>query len=103
MPWLTGFPRENVAWYPTIDPAKCVRCGMCMNCGKNVYDWEEGGPKVARPYNCVVGCTSCANLCQGLAIHFQELSDLRRLYRKERIWQKVKAQMLAEGKITPKQ
>lgn len=40
-------------WYPTIDAKKCVKCGMCMNCGKNVYDWTKDGEKVARPYSCV--------------------------------------------------
>jgi hypothetical protein len=34
MTWITGYPREKVNWYP-IDPNKC---GMCMNCGKGVYD-----------------------------------------------------------------
>jgi ferredoxin len=35
MPWLAGFPREKVEWYPTVDPSKCIKCGMCMNCGKS--------------------------------------------------------------------
>ena len=51
MAWLTGYPREKVNWFPTVDLKKCVKCGMCMNCGKNVYDWTKEGPKIARPYN----------------------------------------------------
>ena len=43
MPWLVGYPREKIEWYPTIDPDKCVKCGICMNCGKAVYDWTEDG------------------------------------------------------------
>ena len=42
MPWLAGYPREKVEWFPTIDESKCVSCGMCMNCGKKVYDWANG-------------------------------------------------------------
>ena len=33
MTWITGYPREKVNWHPTVDPDKCVKCGMCMNCG----------------------------------------------------------------------
>lgn len=99
MAWLTGYPREDVNWFPTIDREKCVKCGMCMNCGKNVYDWAEEGAIVARPYNCVVGCTSCGNLCLGKAIFFPDISTLRELYKKEGIWVKVKKQLEAEGKL----
>jgi len=50
MPWLVGYPRENIEWFSTIDIEKCVECGMCMNCGKSVYDWTDEAPIVARPY-----------------------------------------------------
>jgi len=99
MAWLTGFPREKVEWFPTIDSAKCVKCGMCMNCGKDVYDWINEGAKVARPYNCVVGCQSCANLCLGNAITFPDVASVRQLYKNEGIWGKVKKQLEEEGKI----
>jgi NAD-dependent dihydropyrimidine dehydrogenase PreA subunit len=99
MAWLTGFPREKVEWFPTIDSAKCVKCGMCMNCGKDVYDWTNEGAKVARPYNCVVGCQSCANLCLGNAITFPDVASVRQLYKKEGIWAKVKKQLEEEGKL----
>ena len=99
MAWLTDYPREKVEWFPTIDAAKCVKCGMCMNCGKNVFDWTEKGAVVARPYSCSVGCNSCANLCLGDAITFPKLQDLRQLYKKEGIWAKVKKQLAEEGKL----
>lgn len=102
MAWLTGYPREQVLWYPTIDPDKCVRCGMCLNCGKNVYDWTPDGAGVARPYGCVVGCTTCANLCLGNAISFPDIQELRALYKREGIWSKVKKQLQEEGKLTIK-
>lgn len=99
MPWLIGYPREKIDWFPTIDSEKCVKCGMCMNCGKNVFDWTKSGAKVARPYNCVVGCTTCANLCLGNAITFPDIQDIREIYKKERIWSKVKKQLEKEGKL----
>ena len=89
MAWLSGYPRERVDWFPTIDAEACVRCGMCMNCGKQVFDWTEKGPVVARPYQCVVGCTTCANLCLGKAISFPDIESVRTLYRREKIWSKV--------------
>lgn len=102
MPWLAGYPREKVDWYPTVDRAKCVKCGMCMNCGKKVYEWTEKGGVVVNPYACVVGCMSCANLCLGNAISFPDLGALRELYKKEGIWGKVKKQMIEEGVLIVK-
>jgi len=97
--WLTGYPRDKVDWFPTIDAEKCVQCGMCMNCGRKVFEWTENGPVVARPFECVVGCTTCGTLCMGEAITFPDTSYVRELYRKEGIWAKVKKQLKEEGKI----
>lgn len=102
MAWLTGYPREKIHWFPTIDPEKCVKCGMCMNCGKNVFDWTSEGSRVARPYNCVVGCSTCANLCLGEAITFPDIKDVREIYQREGIWAKVKKQLEEEGKLKSK-
>ena len=99
MAWLTGYPRENVNWFPTIDRSKCVKCGMCMNCGKSVYKWTDKGAVVANPYECVVGCSTCANLCMGKAISFPAISELHALYKKEGLWAKVKKQMEEEGEL----
>lgn len=89
MAWLTDYPREKVNWSPTIDPDKCVKCGICMNCGKQVYIWTKIGPTVENPLACVVGCTTCANLCKGEAINFPNKNELRALYEKEHLWAKV--------------
>lgn len=99
MAWLTGYPREQVEWYPTVDPEKCVQCGMCMNCGKNVYEWTREGARVARPYSCVVGCNTCANLCLGDAISFPDIQIVRDIYKREGIWSKVKKQLQKERKL----
>ena len=100
MPWFAGIDREEIAWYPTIKEDQCVKCGMCMNCGKGVFEWSnEGKPVVAKPYSCVVGCTTCLNLCLGQAIRFQPLDDLRSLYRQRRVWTAVRHQLAQDGKI----
>ena len=99
MPWLTGYPRDKVNWGPTIDASKCVGCGMCMNCGKNVYEWKDGKAVVARYNDCVVGCTTCGNLCLNHAITFPSLEPVRETYKREGIWGKVKDALKKEGKI----
>lgn len=99
MPWLAGYPREQIDWFPTIEPKQCVKCAVYMNCGKHVYDWTEGGPMVARPYECVPGCNTCAILCMGDAISFPAREYIREIYRRERIWGKVKKALKKEGKI----
>ena len=38
--------------------------------------------------DCVVGCTTCANLCQGEALTFPGVEELRELYQTERLWAK---------------
>lgn len=100
MAWIAGYPREKVNWGPTVDPNKCIGCGMCLNCGKKVFEWKGGKSVVARYFDCQVGCTTCANLCPARAISFPDLEDLRALYVKEGIWAKVREQMIQEGKIT---
>lgn len=100
MPWFAGIARDQLNWFPTIDARRCVKCGMCMNCGKNVYDWTPDGPRVARPNECVVGCSTCANLCQGKCISFPSIEELRQMYKKYGIWQKVKEELKKAGKLT---
>jgi len=99
MSWLSGYPRQKIEWFPSIDPEKCVKCGMCMNCGKGVYKWTERGPVVVQPYNCVIGCTTCGNLCLSNAISFPDIQKVREIYRKAGVWAKVKKQLKEEGKI----
>jgi hypothetical protein len=55
---------------------------------------------VARGGDCQVGCTTCANLCQGRCISFPPLEDLRRFYKEHHMWSRIKEAMIAEGKIT---
>ena len=103
MAWLVGYPREKLAWFPTIDQDKCVKCGMCMNCGKKVFEWTVEGPLVAHPYACQPGCATCMNLCLSEAISFPDVSYIRNLYKREKVWPKVKKQLWQEGRLGTKQ
>jgi NAD-dependent dihydropyrimidine dehydrogenase PreA subunit len=79
---LRNIPREQIPWYPRIDLDKCVGCQECFNfCRNGVYLWDEdkSQPIVANPYNCVVGCSACANLCTGEAISFPTKEEIRQV------------------------
>jgi len=70
-------PREKIPWYPTIDPEKCTNCGSCMNfCSNEVFEQGEESMKVARPLNCVVGCSACLKECPADALHFPDQQEL---------------------------
>jgi NAD-dependent dihydropyrimidine dehydrogenase PreA subunit len=74
-----GFPREQIPWYPTINAVTCVGCRKCFEfCSHGVYTWDEHAntPKVAEPFQCVVGCSNCAGQCDAEAITFPLLSVL---------------------------
>ena len=70
-----GIPREQIPWYPTIDPDRCTGCRTCVDFCKNgvlEFDDDAGRSRVKNPYNCVVECSTCAKLCPEGAISFPE-------------------------------
>ena len=72
-----GIPREKIPWFPTIDPAKCVNCGACLDfCANEVMAAGEKTMTVVHPLNCVVGCSSCKRVCPSDAITFPSNEDL---------------------------
>ncbi len=74
-----GTSREEIPWYPTVDLDKCVGCKECFNfCSHKVYAWDEKNnkTKVAEPFQCVVGCSTCAGMCPEEAISFPPLTML---------------------------
>ena len=77
-----SIPREKIPWYPRIDYSKCTSCLTCVNfCPHKVYDVENNKPKISRPFECVVGCMSCAKICPAEAITFPSMDELRRYLR----------------------
>ena len=102
MAWLSGCSRDEINWGPSINTEKCVGCGICLNCGKKVYDWKDGKATVENRNSCIPGCQTCGNLCLGEAISFPSISELRKIYKEKGIWGKVKKDMLEKGIIKNK-
>ena len=70
-----GIPREQIPWYPTIDPEKRGGCRTCVEfCHNGVLEFDEQANKarVRSPYNCVVECSTCGRFCQAGAIGFPD-------------------------------
>ena len=67
-----GMPRETVPWFPTVNDELCDGCGVCLRlCSTHcLAPTEDGKVWVADPFACVVGCSSCANVCKPKAITF---------------------------------
>ncbi len=81
----TKIPREEIPWYPTIDEEKCIGCGECYDfCQNGVFEWDEENncPKVLKPFNCVVSCSACKNLCTQDAISFPTMQEIREIIKK---------------------
>jgi len=91
-----GVDRNKIKWHPTINKSKCVGCGMCVTtCGKKVFDfdWTEDKSIVARPDNCMVGCTSCEVWCIYDAISFPDKKRVRDFIKENRILNKSKEEL----------
>src|SRR4030043_351087 len=64
-----GIPREDIPWFPLIDPDRCDHCLKCLEfCPHGVYESVEGKLEVANPFNCPVGCSRCQSVCPQKAI-----------------------------------
>ncbi|WP_297446348.1 4Fe-4S binding protein [Desulfurobacterium sp.] len=91
-----GIPREEIEWNPTIDESKCTGCGMCfVSCGRKVfdYDWERQKAIVARPLQCMVGCTSCQVWCVFDAISFPDPQYVKKLIKEKGILKKIREKL----------
>ena len=77
-------PRKKIPWFPTIDYDACIGDRECLDfCKNGVLFWDEplGRPLVEKPYNCVLGCNACAQICPVEAIHFPTKDELRQTIR----------------------
>ena len=73
-----GYPREQIPWYPIVDEDLCDGCGVCLKlCSVGALQPTDNGKvSVADPFACIVGCSSCANVCKPGAIIFPPRSIL---------------------------
>ena len=80
-------PRERIPWHPSVDATKCTGCRICYEfCQHGVYAWDDamGRPVVARPLNCLVGCSGCQPQCPAGAVSFPDVDEIAALIRKLR-------------------
>ncbi len=87
-----SIPRKEIPWYPTIDEDGCIGCKLCyVSCGRNVFDFdfERNRAVVARPYNCLVGCSTCATICPVGAIEFPPRDIVQKIEREYHILKEV--------------
>ena len=80
--------RDEIEWYPTVDPEMCIGCGICvLGCGSRVYkfNFEEKKTIVVEPFKCKVGCVTCANTCPAYAISFPSLSYLHKIMKTKKV------------------
>ncbi len=73
-----GHPREHIPWFPTVAAELCDGCGVCLRLCKNgvLISTPDDEVEVVEPFKCVVGCTSCADICKPRAITFPPRSIL---------------------------
>jgi|ERR1035437_2923158 NAD-dependent dihydropyrimidine dehydrogenase PreA subunit len=80
-------PQEQIAWFPTIDYGICTADRACLDfCHNDVFHWNETEVRVeiVNRDNCVLGCTSCAQICPVEAISFPDKEELRQTLRRLR-------------------
>ena len=93
-----GIPRQGIPWYPTVDADACIGCELCyVTCGRDVYeisllDESRRKSQVERPYNCMVGCSTCSMVCPTQAISFPSRDIIWQLEREHKIFKIVHAE-----------
>lgn len=79
-------PREQIAWFPTIDAEACNGCGECAEfCRPGVFGFglpdadaevvRRPKMQVANPYRCLVLCTRCEPVCPSGAITLPDIGE----------------------------
>jgi len=88
-----GIPRKEIHWFPAINRDKCIGCELCfLACGRFVFKIEEDKfhkAVVKLPYNCMVGCSTCATICPTEAITFPERDLIWKLEKEHKIFKVV--------------
>ncbi len=80
-------PREEIAWFPTINPDLCNGCADCkVLCKPGVFEPGPPDPEgihrpkflVAHPYKCLVLCDRCVPICTSGAIKLPPKEDFEK-------------------------
>ena len=81
-----GIARETIPWFPTVNQDKCIGCELCfVTCGRGVYEVRDHKARPDRQYDCMVGCTTCANICPAQAITFPDRQLVQKIEREHKI------------------
>jgi Pyruvate/2-oxoacid:ferredoxin oxidoreductase delta subunit len=92
-----GIPRDTIPWYPTVNHDKCIGCELCfVTCGRGVYDVHDHKAWPERQYDCMVGCTTCANICPAQAIIFPDKQIVQKVEREHKILAIVRKEAAAK-------
>jgi len=86
-----GIARQEIKWFPTVNSDACIGCGLCyVTCGRGVYDLEGKTAVATRPYDCMVGCSTCATVCPVEAITFPGRDLIWKIEREHKIFKLVR-------------
>jgi NAD-dependent dihydropyrimidine dehydrogenase PreA subunit len=86
-----GITRTEIPWYPTVNAETCIGCELCyVTCGRNVFEMKDGKSIVARPFQCMVGCSTCAIVCPVEAISFPGRDLIWKAEREHKIFRLVR-------------
>jgi NAD-dependent dihydropyrimidine dehydrogenase PreA subunit len=88
-----GIARKEIPWFPVVDANKCIGCELCyVTCGREVYGTTPDKfhkAVVERPYNCMVGCSTCSMVCPTQAISFPSRDLVWKAERERKIFSTV--------------
>jgi len=90
-----GIPREDIPWFPTVDADACIGCQLCfITCGRGVYEIQDHLAVAVSAMECMVGCSTCGNVCPTSAITFPELNTVWSMERQYHIFRTVKKEAI---------
>lgn len=90
-----GIPREEIPWLPTVDSEACIGCQLCyVTCGRGVFEMHDGVAVAVSAMECMVGCSTCGNVCPTGAISFPSVDLVWKMERERQIFRTVKKEVL---------